>query len=273
MWPGNARKYEFLDESSCKGLLDSIRQFGGNFVPASVRSVADGEVDYEVMAGVRRLWCVRLLRSRGFDDIRYRVIVEEGHSELSIFKLTDAENRLRLDLSAYERALGYSYALKHVFAGGLQALSMDTGVSDRALRRLLLLGQLPRGVVDAYGDPRRLTQNHGARLTGALNVSRKAVLREAEVLTREQRARVQDSRPFMSVREVTTRLVSAAADTRVQAVSVGPVFGATGQTLVSGRYDRARGWNLRLPAPAHGETVDHYVEAVRRALTDSFPTE
>ena len=106
---------------------------------------------------------------------------------------------------------------------------MDTGVSDRALRRLLLLGQLPRGVVDAYGDPRRLTQNawcsvnRGAQCFAQGGAARGgssdpgAARARAGFSTLHERSRGHDAAQFQRRR---TRVV--------QAVSVGPVLWCDG---------------------------------------------
>ena len=165
VWAGNQRLYDLLDEVSCADLLDSIREHGRNIVPALVRSVkGDPGIDYEVCAGSRRLWCVRYLLERGFTDIAYRVIVEPGWSDVGIFLAYEAENRARTDLSPFERAQSYAYALRDIFRGDMRALLQTTTESERGLRKLLQLSQMPDVFVQAFGDPRVLVVNHAVRL-------------------------------------------------------------------------------------------------------------
>ena len=271
IWEGNSRLYDRLSEASCADLLDSIRSHGGNFVPAIVRPVkGDAEVDYEVVAGVRRLWCVRWLRERGFEDVLYRVTCVEDGSSLALFRYCEGENSVRGDLSPYERGRSLAYALKHVFADDVKALAVEVRLRDRLVYRLIALHQLPRSVVDAFGDVRVLSVTYGDRLAKALASARKAVEREAQSLAREQRARAQRDEPFLSAREVVTRLLRAADLADSAKIVIGPVLSARGNTLVSGHFVASTGWKLVVPAPRPGDSVDEYLAALREVLSAGF---
>ena len=77
-------------------------------MPALVRPVegVDG-VDFEVIyGGAALLWCVRYLRARGHAHIEYRVEVRRGLEDREAFRMCDEENRMRKDVSAFERGAG-----------------------------------------------------------------------------------------------------------------------------------------------------------------------
>lgn len=271
VWSGNRRIYELLDEASCATLLDSIREHGGNFVPAIVRSVHDAPgIDFEVCAGCRRLWCVRFLVGRGHSHIHFRAIVEEGWSDIGIFRAYEAENRARADLSAYERALSYAHALKHLFRDDMRALLETTAESDRGLRKLKQLVQLPPVFVEAFGDPRVLVANHGVRLARVRERSGARAEREAVRLAAEQKERRARGEPYLPARAVMGRFERALGSQDSGREIIDPVVTARGRTLVAGHFDAATGWSLRLAPPEVGSTVDQYLDAVKQAIVSKF---
>ena len=116
IWPGNARRYELLTYEACQELIDSIIVEGGQKLPAIVRRLKDDpDHDYEVISGSRRHWAVTWLRANNYPDMVF-LVQPEIITDEAAFRLADLENRVRDDISAYERALNYEFAV-HAYYG------------------------------------------------------------------------------------------------------------------------------------------------------------
>jgi ParB family chromosome partitioning protein len=188
MWDRHNRRYELLSTSACSDLLESLRSQGEQEFPAIVRRVkGDPEHDYEVICGARRHWSVSYLRTVEHRDIAF-LIEERDLTDEAAFRLADLENRSRLDISDYERALDYSEAIALYYGGNASQMAKRLEMSDAWLSRLLDLTKLPAEVVSAFGDIRQLRSAHARVIKPLLTneETRPAVLRAATEITEEQ---------------------------------------------------------------------------------------
>ena len=151
MWARHNRRYDLLDEMRCADLLESLRAQNGQEFAAVVRRVTDDAAfDYEVICGARRHWSVSHLRQVEHRDIKF-LIEERDLDDEAAFRLSDLENRSRLDISDYERALDYREAVESFYGGVAKRMAERLEVSQTWLSRFLDLAKLPKDVVAAVG--------------------------------------------------------------------------------------------------------------------------
>jgi ParB family chromosome partitioning protein len=150
IWPGNARRYELLTYEACQELIDSIIVEGGQKLPAIVRRLKDDpDHDYEVISGSRRHWAVTWLRANNYPDMVFLVQPEIVTDEAA-FRLADLENRVRDDISAYERALNYEFAVHAYYGGHASKMAERLNLSKGMLSKMLSLSKLPTEIVAAF---------------------------------------------------------------------------------------------------------------------------
>ena len=213
MWAGHNRLYDLLDRESCGGLIDSIKALGRQEMPAIVRPVTDDPAhDFEVVCGARRHYSVSWLRKHEHrDDIRFLIDVRNLTDE-EAFRVSDAENRDREDISDYERARDYAQALDTYYEGNKKLMAERIGVDRSWLSRYVRIADLPEVVLAAYGDPRRLGIKHASELYPLLSgEGSDAVLGAASRLADEQKARRTAGQDLVEARTVLSRLKAAAS--------------------------------------------------------------
>ena len=229
MWAGHNRMYELLDQENCASLIASIKALGRQEVPAIVRAVeGDPEHDYEVVCGARRHFAVSWLREREHRaDLTYLIDVRDLSDE-EAFRVADAENRDREDISDYERSRDYGRALATYYDGNKKLMAERIGVDRSWLSRYVRIAELPGVIVAAYGDPRRLGIKHAAELSPLLaSIGERRLTKEARVIAGEQEARLSAGERLIEARTVLARLKRAAE-------------GAAGVTSVTRKDDEGR---------------------------------
>ena len=272
IWGVNRRSYEALTEKACRRLLDSIVECKGLLQPVLVRPVTDDEaVDYEVVFGVRRLWCVRWLREQGHAGIGLRATVREGLSDEEAFLMCDTENREREDFSAIERARMYEQAAREVYFGKTDLLADAVGLSQRRVTSFLAVARLPESVAGAFGDPRVASMKVWAQVLSILSAERRRTLRAAEKLAEEQAELAAQGKPFIPAREVLNRLVRKSDQVASAPVRIRPVFGKSGYELFRGKYDPVSGWALTIHPAVEGVAVEELVDALSRVISEHWP--
>ena len=212
MWAGHNRLYDLLDAENCASLIASIKALGRQEVPAIVRPVTgDADHDYEVVCGARRHFAVSWLREHEHrSDLPYVVDVRELGDE-EAFRVADAENRDREDISDYERSRDYGRALAQYYQGNKKLMAERIGVDRSWLSRFVRIAEMPDEVVAAYGDPRRLGIKHAAELSPLLrSVGAKRLLEAARDLGAEQDRRRAAGDRLLEARAVLSRLKKAA---------------------------------------------------------------
>lgn len=189
MWRRHNRRYDLLTPENCTDLIERIAA-KGQVIPAIVRRlpVPEGEAEFEVIAGARRHFAVTYLREKkGRADLLYKVEVRKLSDE-EAFELSDLENRDRQDLSEYERAVDYASALEEFYEGNQSKMAEKIKMSRSTLINYIQLAKLPNAVLDAYGDPRRISVRHGKALMAELNgVGAGHLLERAGSLAEEQK--------------------------------------------------------------------------------------
>ena len=225
MWAGHNRMYELLDQENCASLIASIKALGRQEVPAIARPIAkdeegDPEHDYEVVCGARRHFAVSWLREREHRaDLTYLIDVRDLSDE-EAFRVADAENRDREDISDYERSRDYGRALAAYYDGNKKLMAERIGVDRSWLSRFVRIAELPDVIVAAYGDPRRLGIKHAAELSPLLaSIGGRRLTGEARVIAGEQEARLSAGERLIEARTVLARL-KRAAEGAAEATSV-----------------------------------------------------
>lgn len=209
IWSRHNRDYSALNENRCNDLIESIVAQGRQEVPAIVRRLSDDpDYDFEVICGARRHWAVTWLRANNHPEIRYLVEIRDLTDEQA-FRVSDLENRARVDLSDLERARDYLKALDLYYAGRQKDMARRLNQSEAWLSRYLDLARFPSDLIQAFADPFELKISHVGQLKPVLKAedSRALVLGEARRLA-EQRA-VGDEQCPVTVPETIRTLLAA----------------------------------------------------------------
>jgi ParB family chromosome partitioning protein len=211
MWVRHNRRYDLLSPEICGDLLESLRAQGAQEFPAIVRRVeGDPAYDYEVICGARRHWSISYLRTVEHRDIKF-LIEERELTDEAAFRLADVENRSRLDISDYERALDYREAVETYYGGVARRMAERLEVKETWLSRFLDLAKLPRDVVEAFGDMLQLRENHARELKPhlAADPARSRLMAAAKKLAVEQAERRASGQPFLEPAKVVSALKAA----------------------------------------------------------------
>lgn len=195
VWSLHDRLEEYLSEESCKGEVESVSTHG-QLVPALGRPLhGDADYDVEIVCGARRLFVARQL------GVQLRVELREMNDRQALVAM-DAENRLRKDISPYERGLNYASLLRAKYFLTQEEMAHALNVSPSQVSRLLKLAELPSVVVSAFASPLDIREGWGIDLHKAWH---DANMRS--VLT--QRARTIAARtPRLKAHEVYERLLA-----------------------------------------------------------------
>jgi len=155
-WEGHNRDYAVLSEKRCADLIEGFQQPLGQQFPAIVRKVVGStEYDFEYICGARRHWTACFLKMDLLIEVR-------ALDDKEAFLLQDIENRDREDVSDYERAIDYKKALPIYFDGKASAMAKQLHIDKGNFSRMLALADVPKPIVEAYGDIRELMVRHGA---------------------------------------------------------------------------------------------------------------
>ncbi|HKT54880.1 MAG TPA: ParB/RepB/Spo0J family partition protein [Caulobacteraceae bacterium] len=271
MWTHHNRRYDLLSAAVCADLLESLRSQGGQEFPAIVRRVRDDpDFDYEVICGARRHWAVSHLRTIEHREIKF-LVEERDLTDEAAFRLADIENRARQDISDFERARDYLFALDAYYGGVARRMSERLEVSPAWLSRFLDMARLPDQIVGAFGDVRLLRVNHVRELKPLLEEpdQRKRMLSAAHDIARKQVAARSAGYDYVDPARVVQMLKAAAAGTKpetrreepelVSSPSEAPLF----TSVLKGRNKLVL--ELRLNSSASDE---EFVEAFRKELAD-----
>jgi ParB family chromosome partitioning protein len=271
MWAHHNRRYDLLSPAVCADLLESLRSQGMQEFPAIVRRVTDDpSFDYEVICGARRHWAVSHLRNVEHREIKF-LIEERSLTDEAAFRLADIENRARQDISDYERANDYLFALDAYYGGVARQMAERLEVSPAWLSRFLDLAKLPEQIVAAFGDVRLLRSNHARELKPLLEQAdrKKRMLSEAHEIARKQIAAKSAGHDYLDPARVVQLLKAAAAGKESQSQREAPQLVSSPNeaplftSVLKGRNKLVL--ELRLDSSA---TDDEFVEAFRLELAD-----
>ncbi len=177
MWALHDRLETTISEESCREEIASFNKHG-QLIPVLGRPLkGDPTHEVELIYGARRLFIARHL------GIDLQVEMREIGDRDAIIAM-DIENRLRSDISPYERAISYASWLR----GGLFQSQDDVAralkTSASQVSRLLKLARLPSVVVDAFSSPRDIREVWGLEISECLDdpERRKNVIRVARAI-------------------------------------------------------------------------------------------
>lgn len=196
MWNYHDRLETHVTEASCHTEIESIKTHG-QLVPVLGRPLdADPHHNVELIFGARRLFVARCLK--------VPLLVElKKVTDLEALIAMDAENRLRKDISPYERGLSYARWLRTGFFSSQEEVARHLKISASQVSRLLRMAQLPAVIVNAFASPLDLCEGWGLALTEALQdpVRRHLTLRTARLLGHQN--------PRLPARDVYQQLIGA----------------------------------------------------------------
>lgn len=198
MWDLHDRFEGSVSEDTCKAEIESFSRHG-QLVPVIGRPLrGDHEHDIELICGARRLFVARHLNQELTVELR-----EMNDREALI--AMDTENRLRVDISPYERGMSYARWLRSGHFQSQDDIARALKVSPAQVSRLLKLARLPTVVVDAFPSPLEIYEAWGLELIEALDdpSRRQATIAQARTI------RAQSPRP--AGKEVYRQLLSSSA--------------------------------------------------------------
>lgn len=289
-WQHHNRVYQLLNEQRCQDLIAGFRSQGKQLKPAIVRSLSDQERvdergvehDFEIISGVRRYWTVNWLRDQGEKNSRgepylFLIQVRDDLDNRSAFELSDADNRGQEDISDYERAKEYRWALEALYEGNISRMAEAIQVERSGLSRLISLGEMPDIVVQAYPSILDIRTHHWRELSPFFSnrehPDREAAERVLACARSLAQARETGSHNVPTDGPETLRALIAAAKQRRRGGDRTQVLETltatkTGKTMLKVKRT-TRGITFEVPR-ASGATKAEVVDALRRAVDEYF---
>lgn len=265
MWAHHNRRYDLLDQSRCQDLIDSFRAQGRQEFPAIVRKCDDGEYQYEVIAGARRHWTVSWLNDNNYPEFKFLIEVRDLTDEQA-FRLSDVENRDKLDISDYERAVDYKSALG-LYYKTQKEMAGRLEVSEGWLSRYLTLAELPAEVVASFGSIVDIKIQHGRELKPLIKgrQQRLALTKAAGDIQQMQREREQGGRKPLEGNQVVRLLrqgVEIASERKAAAGRSNADTSEYGLVRVTKRSAKAISLTINLDSEASTNDLLREVEAI-----------
>jgi ParB family chromosome partitioning protein len=177
MWALHDRIESTISEDTCREEIASFNKHG-QLIPALGRPLkGDALHDVELIYGARRLFIARHL------GINLQVDVRELSDREAIIAM-DIENRLRSDISPYERGMSYAGWLRGGHFQSQDDIARALKTSASQVCRLLKLARLPSVVVDAFDTPREIRETWGLGIMDVLDdpARRPSTLRVARAI-------------------------------------------------------------------------------------------
>jgi ParB family chromosome partitioning protein len=177
VWRFHERLEGEITEESCREEIASFAS-EGQIVPVLGRRLhGDAEHEIELIFGARRLFVARHLGKP------IQVEVRDLTDREAIIAM-DVENRLRKEVSPYERGLSYVSWLRSGLFESQGDIARALNVSASQVSRLLRIAKLPAVVVDAFRSSAEICETWGLDLMDALDdpQRREATIRSARRL-------------------------------------------------------------------------------------------
>jgi ParB family chromosome partitioning protein len=252
MWHYHNRLKDFVTRENTAELIESIRA-NGQRQPALARELEDDpDFDYELIYGARR----RFACEEAGKELRIRVTRMDDKQALAEM---DAENRPRLDISDYERALDYRRWLEDGIYSNQNELGAAIGVSKSWLSRVLKLADLPEEIIEAFGSPLDVKVEYGYDLSRALTDKTAApkIKKEAAQLARSD----------LSAAQVYRRLIASTKERPKQSRGVlETVSNEQGTPLFKIARDRNGQLQFRFEKQASSQSRKEVERAVMAAI-------
>jgi ParB family chromosome partitioning protein len=201
MWSLHDRCDQHVNEETCKAEIESFEKHG-QLVPALGRVLRDDpDHDIELIYGARRLFVARYLNKPLLVDVR-----EVSDREAII--AMDAENRLRTDISPYERAVSCARWLRNGHFASQEDVARALKIAPSQVSRMLRFAKLPSVILNAFASPLEICEAWGLEIMDALEDPRR------RQLTIHAARTVGNSSPRPPAKRVYRELIAASADTR-----------------------------------------------------------
>jgi len=244
-WRMHNRDLDHLNEDSCRDLIDSFLSAKKQRIPAIVRRLkGDPEFEFEIVAGVRRWWTVKWLRTHHHPEFDYLVTIQSVTDE-EAFRISDVENRSRKDISDWERAKEYAIALAEFYDSSQTQMAFHLNLSKSWLSRLLDVARLPDELVAAFSDTHDITVRV-ARDIKPLVGDPDGLAKMKEEAKRLIEARQKEGLK-LSGPEVAKRLVTATLAPTIKSTFENELRSKSGEVLL--RYTKGRGGALTIKLP------------------------
>ena len=178
MWHLHDRLGESIDSRSCASLMESMQKHGQKHPVLGRKIIEDNGYSVELIFGARRLFVAQNLR------IDLLVEIRDVDDRSALIEM-DIENRVRTDISPYERGMSYGRWLRAGFFNSQVEIVRAVGVSEAQVSRLLRYSELPTVVVGSFSSPREIREEWAGVLSKRCldATSRKRVLRQAREVT------------------------------------------------------------------------------------------
>jgi ParB/RepB/Spo0J family partition protein len=147
MWALADRDQENLNKKECADLIESMRAVG-QVIPCIGRPIEGSEHAVEFIVGARRLFSAQVIANNN-KDFRIMAYVKPIN-DLEAFKIMDAENRVREDISDWARARSYQNVIESGQFKGREHLATQLGMPTAKLSKLLAFFDLPAQLSDAF---------------------------------------------------------------------------------------------------------------------------
>jgi ParB family chromosome partitioning protein len=157
MWELHDRMGEELSVASCNNLIRSIEKNGQRHPVLGRLLSRFDEHEVELIYGARRLFVARHL------GVPLLVDVRDITDQVALVEM-DIENRVRADISPYERGISYRKWLRSGFFDSQTELARSLGISEAQVSRLLRFADLPAAVVGAFGSPSTIREEWAVAL-------------------------------------------------------------------------------------------------------------
>jgi ParB/RepB/Spo0J family partition protein len=178
--PVNPRHGVSFDALMNRELYDDIARRGQQ-LPVFVRKSAGR---YELITGARRFGAIRTLEKEK-PGLKIRAQIVEA-DDLGAWRLADAENAGRRDITPMQRARSLHYACKQFLNGNQAELAKRIGRDPSVVSRTLKLLDIPDEVLAALKDPEGVSVNFADKLSEILDDpdKRRRALEEAARLAK-----------------------------------------------------------------------------------------
>jgi ParB/RepB/Spo0J family partition protein len=179
MWEFHHRLVDHITLETCREEIASFLAHG-QLLPVLGRPLhGDPQYKYELIYGARRLFIARHL------NVQLAVEVRDLADREGLIAM-DIENRLRTDISPYERALSYATWLREGHFASQDELARELKISTSQVSRLLKITRLPAVVIDAFGSPLRIREVWGIEIDKLMQDAEKRalVIKEARAITK-----------------------------------------------------------------------------------------
>lgn len=185
MWEMHDRLGEEVTVQSSASLIESFRKHGQKQAVLGRKLSGDPNYEVELIYGARRLFAARHLGMQILVDVR------DGLDDRAALVEMDIENRVRKDISPYERGMSYKRWLREGHFNSQSEIAKCLGISEAQISRVLRFADLPTAVVQAFESPQDIREEWAVTL--AKNCAdpeiRSCIVRRARAVAASSRPR------------------------------------------------------------------------------------